>query len=179
MGGTQSMVLEGLRSRERSLVLDRLLADHPDLQAEAETHAREVLSTVDQKDVADHVVEVYLGMDIHLIGSRVGPRQGRGYVDENEAAWELLEDALEPFIQEITRRARLGFPDAAKQYAAGVLAGLDELRGRAGQDTVFRWGPADEAAAELGWSVRKAVEQIGARPPEPSTETRSFGCTSG
>lgn len=34
--------------------------------------------------------------------------------------------------------------------------------------SVFGWGPPEEAAESLGWSVRHAAEQIGAQLPDPS-----------
>lgn len=35
-------------------------------------------------------------------------RQGWGYVEPTEAAWELLEGALNPFLDEMRRRVELG-----------------------------------------------------------------------
>lgn len=163
-------VLDELDPYERSVVLDGLLADHPELRGEADALARDVLNDVDEDAVAGEVVDVYEGMEMQRIGERMGPRRGRGYVDENEAAWELLEEALEPFLQQIHRRGRLGFDGAAGRYAVGVLAGLDELRTCADQDTVFGWGPAEDTAIDLGWSVRRAAEQVGVGMPDSADE---------
>lgn len=163
-----SAVLDALDPAERSAVLDRLLADHPQLRSQAETLGRTVLADVDEDAVTDAVVEVYCGIEIGRIGDRMGRRRGRGYVDENEAAWELLEEALEPFLAQVLRRGRAGFMDAAQRYAAAVLTGLDHLRTHAEPDSVFGWGPAEEAAESLGDSVRDAAAQAGAPLPDPS-----------
>ncbi|MBW3603651.1 MAG: hypothetical protein KY460_01875 [Actinobacteria bacterium] len=173
MGTTDATpaVLDELDAGERSVVLDRLLADHPDLRPEAEALARETLDDVDEDAVAHEVVEIYRDIEIQRIGERVGPRRGRGYIDEHEAAWELLEEALQPFLGQIARRARSGFTDAARRYAAGVLSGLGKLRADADPDSVFGWGPPEEAADSLGWSVRHAAEEVGVPLPDPSPGT--------
>ncbi|CAN5905770.1 hypothetical protein BH23ACT10_BH23ACT10_19740 [soil metagenome] len=166
-------MVHALDATERAAILDTLLADHPDLVRRAEALARQVLDDVDEDAVAAEVVKVYLGMEIQRIGDRMGRQLGGGYVDENEAAWALLEEALEPFLTQITRRGRLGFTDTARRYATGVLAGLDDLRTDAGEDTVFGWASPDETADELGWSVRHAAEQAGAHVPDQTgTEPR-------
>jgi hypothetical protein len=159
-------VLSGLEPVERSRVLAGLLALHPDLRPAAEELARAALDAVDEDAVADEVVTAYLDMELGRIGERMGPRRGRGYVDETEAAWELLEEALEPFLAQISRRGRLGFTDAARRYAAGVLAGLDELSERTDPDVVFAWGPPEEAAVELADSIRAAAVRAGVTMPE-------------
>ena len=143
-----------------------LLALQPGLRPTAEALARKALDAVDEDAVADQVVAAYRGMELGRIGQRMGPRRGRGYVDENEAAWELLEEALEPFLAQISRRGRLGFTDAARRYATAVLAGLDELAERTDPDIVFAWGPPEDAADSLGWSVRHTAAQAGVTIPE-------------
>jgi hypothetical protein len=159
-------VLGGLEPHERSQVLAGLLALHPELRPEAEELARVALDAVDEDAVADQVVTTYRGMELRRIGERMGPRRGRGYVDENEAAWELLEEALEPFLAQISRRATLGFTDAARRYATAVLAGLDELSERTDPVIVFAWGPPEQAADSLGWSVRHTAAQAGVTLPD-------------
>jgi hypothetical protein len=45
---------------------------------------------------------------LDALGARVGRVRGRGYVHETDAAWELVEEAIEPFRSDIERRAALG-----------------------------------------------------------------------
>jgi hypothetical protein len=146
--------LKHLHPAEHSHVLMDLLDCHPELRDEAEEYALEILTDVDVGAVANEVVNVFLAMDHTLIGARSGRRPGRGYVHAVDAAWELLDDAFEPFVDEVARRRRLGLDEAAQQYADGVLTGLEEVRQTAGETTVFGWGPPDEAASELGARIR-------------------------
>jgi hypothetical protein len=62
------------------------------------------------------------------LAARAGRIPGRGYVDETDAAWELLDEALEPFLAEMRRRATLGFIDASASIATGTIAGLRRLQ---------------------------------------------------
>jgi hypothetical protein len=159
-------VLGGLESDECWRVLRGLLASHPRLRPHAESLAKQALDDVDQDAVANQVVAAYRGMDIRSIGERMGRRLGRGFVDENEAAWELIEEVFEPFLAQISRRGRLGAAAAAGRYARGVLDGLDVLRRRTEPNSVFAWGPPEEAAESLGWNVHHTAAQVGVTVPE-------------
>jgi hypothetical protein len=150
-------LLAELHPMEHRSVLMDLLDCHPELQREAEKYAMEILTNVDVESVANEVIDVFLGMDHTLIGTRSGRQPGRGYVHEVDAAWELLNEAFGPFVVEVGRRRRLGLDDAARRFVDGVLTGLEEVRQTAGETTVFGWGPPDEAAAELGAQIRNAV----------------------
>lgn len=66
-----------LSPEKRTVVLDRLLASHPDLREEAEAIASDMLQVVDPSPVADEVVEAFQRMDFQLIGTRAG-RQPAG-----------------------------------------------------------------------------------------------------
>lgn len=168
-----SEVLGGLEPDERARVLAGLLTMHPGIRPDAEALARQAIDDVDEDAVADQVVTAYRAIELRSIGERMGPRRGWGYVDETDAAWELLEEALEPFLAQISRRGRLGFTAAAGRYATGVLDGLDELRARADRESVFAWGPPEEAAEALGWSVRHTAAQVGVTVPDRDTDQRT------
>jgi hypothetical protein len=146
-----------LHPAEQSYVLLELLDGHPELREEADEYALEILNDVDVDAVTDEVVDVFMGMDHTLIGQRSGRQPGRGYVHEVDAVWELLEEAIEPFVDEVVRRRRLRLDDAAQRYVQGVLAGLDEVRRTVGEATVFSWGPPDDAASEMSARIRNAA----------------------
>jgi hypothetical protein len=52
--------------------------------------------------------------------SRARPR----YVEPTQAAWELLEEAVEPWNADIERRGTLGFTESASVIMVGVITGL-------------------------------------------------------
>jgi hypothetical protein len=49
-------------------------------------------------------------MELEKLYLHAGYRHGRGYVHEVHAASELLEEALQPYLDEIGRLAGLGLP---------------------------------------------------------------------
>lgn len=149
----QHPTLDQLATDERGVVLDALLAVHPDLRDEAERLAIDLLTDVDGDAVRAEVIETYLDQSYLDIADRVGRQPGRGYVHETDAQWELLNEALDPFEHQLVRLARLGFATDAQEVAVGVLAGLHELRKVADEQTLIGWGPLEDHTRELAQSV--------------------------
>ena len=74
-----------------------------------------------------------------------------GYVEPTEAAWEILEEAVEPFVADIERRIALGLEDAALQLCQGMVLGLYCVeRGKGGE--LAQWAP-DFAAEAAGGAI--------------------------
>ena len=170
----QGTFLEHLSPSEQGRVLAALLDTHPQLRPSADQLAYAELCDVDPEVVAAEVVEGFLAQPFFEIGNRAGRRPGRGYVDEVEAQWELLEESLAPFVAEIDRLARAGLQTVARRQALGIIAGLEELRGSAGEETLIGWGELNQHVSELieavGYACRKAgvdveVEQVLAHQP--------------
>ena len=55
---------------------------------------------------------------------RAGPQWGGGYVDPREAADELLAEVVEPYLDDLDRRARRQARGAATEIGLGLLRGL-------------------------------------------------------
>jgi len=119
-------VLEGITDAEGHRVLRALLARHPEFSAEAEAIATTLASNVSRERVASHVVASVESLGLEELGARSG-RQLRGYVQAGEAAWEILEKAVEPAIIEIGRLLSFGLEAPARAQCEGVLLGLHAL----------------------------------------------------
>lgn len=143
-------IMDALTPAEKAAVLEELLVTHPDLREDAEAIAASSMSVVDADAVASEVTSALIGVDIWELNGRAGYRPGMGYVHEVEAADELLDEALQPFLDDLHRRARLGHLDAATDLATGVLHGLRDC-GHADSDTLLQYSPdfATERAAEV------------------------------
>ena len=145
-----SSALAALSANEKAVVLDELVAARPDLRELAETHAARLMSTEDRLAVAAHVVETLRGLDIEELNGHAGYRPGRGYIHPAEAADEILEEALEPFLHDLERRVTLGMSSAAVELAVGILLGLYQCR-HAESETLLEYSPdyAVERAKDL------------------------------
>ena len=157
----QGTFLEHLSPSEQGRVLAALLDTHPQLRPSADQLAYAELCDVNPDAVAAEVVDIYLDQPFFEISNRVGRQPGRGYVDETEAQWELLEETLAPFVAEIARLARAGLHEVATRQALGIIAGLEMLRGSAGEETLIGWGELDQHVSELIEAVEYACRKSG------------------
>ncbi len=79
--------LDALTGEERGAVLAELLTAHPDLRAEAELAAERLLAGAAIDAVAEEIAWALREIPLEDLAGRCGRIRGRGYVDENEAAW--------------------------------------------------------------------------------------------
>jgi len=139
MSGKRS-ALDALSATEKAAVLDGLLAARPDLREPAEAHAAQLIQEAELAAVADDVESALRWLDINELNTRAGHRPGVGYVDPAEAADEILDEALQPFLDDLHRRVGLGMGSAAKEVAAGILLGLYKCR-EGGSETLLEYAP--------------------------------------
>jgi hypothetical protein len=106
------------------------------------------LAQVDTDDVTNAVVAALLALDQEDLAARAG-RTRYGYVEPTEAPWSLLEAAVEPWLEDITRRAGLGLTEAARRLGLGTLQALQYVdRHIRSDDLLVSWAPdfPDETA---------------------------------
>lgn len=86
-------------------MLTELLALHPELAEDAEHIALALLMDIDADKVAESIEAELRAADLDQLASRAGRVPGRGYVHENEAAAEILEELLQPALAYLARRS--------------------------------------------------------------------------
>ena len=112
-----SPILANLSDEQSSKVLFELVARRHVSVAETETLAVRALSRRSRQEVADGVVAA--------IGAIGGYELFKSHVDKDfQAARELFNRALSPFLQDIRRYSSLGLHDVALETCRGVLLGL-------------------------------------------------------
>ena len=151
-------LLARLKPEEDAGVLRSLLERHPELVAEAEEIASAAVTDVDAHAVAEDVEEAVLDLDLDALNSRAG-RHSWGYVEPTEAAWELLAEAVDPFLDEMKRHVELGFEAAATATCAGIVFGLYRCRGK-NSDQVLGWAedfPAETAGHAVATLAREST----------------------
>lgn len=163
-GKAKRSVLNRLKPGEAQALLSRLLALHPELTAEAEAIAQALLSDVTFEAVADEVEAALRFPGLDELNARAGSSRW-GYTPPDEAAWELLEEALQPFIDEMTRYVELAMDKQALEMCQGILLGLYRFRD-AGDHEVLQWVP--DFPFEAAITVLKTWSK--ARRPKGSAE---------
>ncbi len=122
-------ILAELSPEESQAVLRRLLERHPALRQEAAALATSAAANVDRVAIAEDLFAAVQVLGLEDLSGRAG-RHAWGYVEPGEAAWELLEEVVSEFQDEVARLARLGLEEAARAACEGALMGLYRLRGR-------------------------------------------------
>ena len=142
--------LDHLEPREAAEILRRLLASHPELRVEAESHASDLMEAVSADDVADHVEAALRSLGVDDLNDRAGVHCGE-YTDPGDAAWALLDKALAPHRDALRRHLASGRDRDARAALRGMLTGLYRVREAVEQGSVLEWAPdfAREAAARL------------------------------
>ena len=120
------------------------------------------MKDADRSAIADDVESALKWLDINNLNTRAGHRPGFGYVDPAEAADEILDEALQPFLDDLRRRARLGMRSAATEVAAGMLLGLYNCR-EGSSETLLEYAP--DYAAERASVVVSDCAKLGVELP--------------
>jgi hypothetical protein len=170
--------LNALSMAEKAELLDRLLTVRPELREQTEALAAQRLVDEDRAAVAEDVESALRYHDIDELNGRAGYHPGTGYVDPGEAADEILDEALQPFLDDLARRAELGMTAAAAELAVGILCGLYACR-EAGSESLLEYSP-DYVIERAGGVVNRCatlgvglpVEDLLEAVPEWSTLLR-------
>jgi len=107
---------------EAVVVLNELVKD-PEIRKRAEEIAFAVVSDVDIDTVAEDVFCELDSIAVEDVWDHSGAT-GDGYVDPGEYAWQLFEDALEPFVQHLHKCQELSLVEQAKHQCMGILKGV-------------------------------------------------------
>jgi hypothetical protein len=124
---------------ESAEVLRELLREHPELSGKANAIAKRMLAEADYEEIASEVEDAVLGPELDELNSRAGRRKW-GYVDPTDAAWELMNESVEPFLDELRRCIKLRMRGGALATCQGIVLGLYRCRGRH-PDRVVEWAP--------------------------------------
>jgi len=139
------LLVDCLKPGEAATVLRRLLKAHPDLSSEADEIARSLLQQLEYEDVASEIEDEIRALDYEDLNARAGSHEW-GYVEPSEAAWEILEETVEPVLDDMKRHIELGLEAEALEICKGMVLGLYRLSEREGGD-VLGWAPDFPAEA--------------------------------
>ena len=149
----QRSALDLLFPVEKGAVLDELLTARPDLREPAEAHAARLMKDAERSAIADDVASGLKWLDVGELNTRAGYQPGFGYVNPAEAADEILDEALQPFLDDLQRRADLGMASAAAEVAAGILLGLYNCRDGGSLKPCWNTPRTTRQSARQWWSI--------------------------
>jgi hypothetical protein len=115
--------IKSLSADDASKVLKGLLEDYPLLTKKIYDAAMKVASGVDSDTIRGKVFCELDMLDMNDLSGRAGKTR-YGYVEPHDAAWELFEEALAPFIDEMKKNQQRALPATAKAYCIGIIKGL-------------------------------------------------------
>jgi len=163
---TITTLINNLSQSEAQTILHALVAKHAELAKEITELAEDELTGVDTEAVAS---VVYTELDA-LTREEVWDRAGNtrhGYMETSEAADEMIDEVITPWLTEVKRYQELGMQMPATLTCMGILQGIyqfavdssNPFKEWAGDslpvfadEVVHAWragGPADEDVTEL------------------------------
>jgi hypothetical protein len=110
-------------SPDQAVVVLNELAKDPRIRKRAEEIALAMVSDVDIDSVAEDVFYELDSIAVENVWDNSGASRD-GYVDPGEYAWQLFEDALEPFEQHLHKCRELLLTKQAKHQCMGILKGI-------------------------------------------------------
>ncbi len=119
-------VLDKVSTEHANEILQRLADEDAKISKRIQELALEYLTEVDPDDIAENV---FCDLDI-LNVEDVWKNSGStryGYVDPYELAFEMFEEALEPYIDDLRKCQKLSMDEKAKLHCMGILKGIDQF----------------------------------------------------
>lgn len=108
---------------EEALALLHILAKDEVIRLKIEKVAKEYLSKIDIQELAGEVYINLNSLDVTELWDNSGPTT-YGYEDPNDMAWEMFEEVLSPYIEQLKKYKKLKMDLQAKQYCIGLLQGI-------------------------------------------------------
>jgi len=104
-------------------ILKRLADEDPRISKKIEELALVCLIGVDLDEIAESVFHDLNSLEVEDVWKNSG-RTIDGYVDPDELASEMFEEALQPYVDELLRCQKLVMHEEAKFHCMGILKGI-------------------------------------------------------
>ena len=116
-------IISKLTGAQALKIVERLGRKEGKLREAVLTEAMNVLTEIDLDETADEVIAVLESIDVQDCWDRSG-RSRDGYTSPHEAAAELIEEELQPFLDQLERYHEMGLPEQEAAYFMGVIVGI-------------------------------------------------------
>ena len=116
-------IIDQISPDDALTVLKALACEDEQLAARIVEKATLYLSNVDPEEVAVVLCDELDMLEAEEVWDRAGPKR-HGYVDPGEAAHEMVQEVIGPFLQELRKYQNLVMRVQANQMCMGLLQGL-------------------------------------------------------
>ena len=107
------------------------------------------LSEVDPEEVAAVLYHELDALEVEEVWDRAGPTR-HGYVDPGEAADQMIEEVIDPYLEELKKYQELDMNTEANRMCMGLLLGLHRFKHESTSE--FKdWAP--DAPNSFAWTV--------------------------
>jgi len=119
-------VIDKISADDALTILRNLAEKDKTLLKKIEEAALEYLREVDIEDVAYQVFEDLNSLEVEEVWDQSGSTI-YGYVEPGDKAWEMFEEAVAPYLNELKKCQKIGLHEKAKKYCMGILKGIYEF----------------------------------------------------
>ncbi len=116
-------IINQLSPAEALAVLKELAREDAEIAARAAEVARAHLRDVYLEEIAFILYDELTLLKPEEVWDRAGSTR-HGYVDPTDAAYEMIEDVLDPYLEDLQKYQELGMSDEANQICMGLLLGF-------------------------------------------------------
>ena len=124
---SKTPLLDSLSAGQAQSVLMRLVCDDPALAARAEGIARDLLKVIDSVEIAGILCDDLSALKIEEVWKTSG-RTREGYIYPSERAWDMMDEVIESYKEEMLRYLRRGMLEESRIYCSGILLGLRKFQ---------------------------------------------------
>jgi len=111
-------------SPDEALVILRSLAQSDNkIKSKICEIAEDLFRDIDIEEIAEDVFYALDGIDVHDLWDSSGPKRD-GYISTENMAFEMVEEQLNTYYQELFRLCELNMAQESLRYCMGVLKGI-------------------------------------------------------
>jgi hypothetical protein len=119
-------IVNNLSPEDALAILRQLAARDEKMAAEIAALALARVPDVDAEEVAGALLDDLAGLTPEEVWDRAGNTRN-GYVETGEAAEEMIQELLDPWLEEMRQFHRMGLDWEARQMCMGLLLGFYEF----------------------------------------------------
>ncbi len=116
-------ILEQISPGDALAILKILANDDKSIQNKIEQLAKKYLSAINVEDISDDVYSELDCLNVDDLWDSSG-ETSYGYIEPHERASEMIEESIEPYLDELKKYRNIPMPNEEKIYCMGILKGL-------------------------------------------------------